>query len=76
MEVPDVYKEELKGVAQGARDAGCKKCGRYITRAITLSNAPGDLKDFIYILMREFNRSEPSWLQPRPAKDPARNMHW
>ncbi len=34
--------------------AGCADCGKYITRAIALVNAPGDVQDFLLILVREF----------------------
>lgn len=43
---------ELLGLEYGARDKGCSSCGQYVKRAIVLANAPGDLKDFIYILLR------------------------
>lgn len=46
---------ELQGIADGAAAQGCQACGSYATRAIVLANAPGDLQDFIFILLREFN---------------------
>ena len=46
---------ELLGLEYGARDNGCSSCGNYIKRAIVLANAPGDLKDFVYILLRYRN---------------------
>ena len=33
---------------------GCDACGNYTTRGIVLANSPGDLKDYLYILLREF----------------------
>lgn len=53
-ELPAVYKDELKGVAEGAAANGCAECGAYITRGITLANAPGDVQDFLLLLVREF----------------------
>ena len=44
---------ELKGLADGAKARGCGECGQYVTRGIVLANAPGDVKDFVYILLRE-----------------------
>jgi len=52
IEVTPQFKTELDGLEYGARDKGCNQCGQYITRAIVLANAPGDLQDFIYVLMR------------------------
>lgn len=49
-----VYKRELEGVSDGAKAGGCGPCGLYVTRAITLANAPGDTQDFLLILVREF----------------------
>lgn len=49
-----IYQHELSGVADGAASQGCSECGAYVTRAITLANAPGDLQDFTLILLREF----------------------
>ena len=43
---------ELLGLEYGARDKGCSLCGQYVKRSIVLANAPGDLKDFVYILLR------------------------
>lgn len=51
-----VYQRELVGVADGAAAKDCTGCGAYITRGITLANAPGDTQDFLLILMREFLR--------------------
>ena len=52
-ELPEAYKTELQGLADGAKAQGCDVCGQYITRGIVLANAPGDIDDFIYILLRE-----------------------
>ena len=57
---------ELRGVADGARSKGCDECGKYITRGIVLANAPGDKKDFVYILLRELGY-DPSSLTRWPA---------
>lgn len=78
-----VYQRELMGLKDGAAAKGCDECGAYITRAITLANAPGDTKDFLLILAREFLRqnkefsSEYSKLTQLMALDssPAHNMH-
>ena len=53
-ELPVIYKRELMGVAAGAAAKGCEECGAFSTRAITLANAPGDVKDFLLILVREY----------------------
>lgn len=42
------------GVSDGAAAKGCAECGAYVTRGITLANAPGDVQDFLLILIREF----------------------
>jgi len=56
-----VYSRELEGVAAGGSDQGCSACGKYITRGLTLANAPGDVQDFLLILVREFlEKVEPS----------------
>jgi len=52
IELPDQYKMELLGLEYGVRENGCTSCGQYARRAIILANAPGDLEDFIYILLR------------------------
>ena len=49
---------ELRGVAEGSADAGCSECGRYVTRAILLANLPGDLQDFLYILLNELGNGQ------------------
>lgn len=49
-----IYQRELVGVADGAAAKGCAACGAYATRGITLANAPGDVQDFLLILMREY----------------------
>ena len=56
-ELPSIYKTELEGLADGAAAQGCKDCGNYVIRAIVLANAPGDLQDFLYILLREFGNN-------------------
>lgn len=43
---------ELLGLEYGAREKGCDFCGQFVKRAIVLANAPGDLEDFVYILLR------------------------
>ena len=62
-ELPVVYKRELMGVADGAAAQGCTECGAYITRGITLANAPGDTQDFLLILIREFLRQDEKFSQ-------------
>lgn len=49
-----IYKRELMGVAAAAAAKGCEECGAYCSRAITLANAPGDVKDFLLVLVREY----------------------
>ena len=49
-----VYQRELEGVSDGGKARGCVECGQYVTRALTLANAPGDTQDFLLILVREF----------------------
>lgn len=44
-------------MADGAAAQGCSDCGNYANRAIVLANAPGDLQDFLYILLREFGNN-------------------
>lgn len=56
-----IYQRELVGVADGAAAHGCVDCGAYVTRAITLANAPGDVQDFLLILIREFSHKT-GWL--------------
>lgn len=50
-----IYQRELEGVSDGAAANGCSECGNYVTRALTLANAPGDVKDFVLLLIREFS---------------------
>ena len=56
-----MYRRELEGVAAGGSARGCSTCGKYVTRGLTLANAPGDVQDFLLILVREFlEKVEPS----------------
>ena len=59
-EIPVIYKSELSGVKDGAAAQGCSDCGAYITRAITLANAPGDVQDFVLIIARDFLKTNQS----------------
>ena len=43
-QLPEEYKTELRGLADGGKAAGCSECGNYVNRAVVLANAPGDLK--------------------------------
>lgn len=56
-QLPQQYKDELRGIADGAAAAGFPLVGRYVTRIILLANAPGDPQDFLLILMREANQT-------------------
>ena len=83
-QLPSEYKQELQGLADGAAASGCSECGRYTTRAIVLANAPGDLKDFLLILkrefgdltspMREFGESLPGGLKLKASEESG--QHW
>eukprot|EP00118_Oscarella_pearsei_P024914 m.307108 g.307108 ORF g.307108 m.307108 type:complete len:499 (+) comp41908_c0_seq1:30-1526(+) len=53
IQVPEEFKEELDGVRDGGSAAHCPNCGRHVTRTIVLANMPGDLQDFLDILLRE-----------------------
>lgn len=55
-----MYQQELTGVSEGSAAKGCTECGKYVTRALTLANAPGDIQDFLLILIREFSRHNQS----------------
>lgn len=70
-----IYKRELVGVSDGAAANGCAECGAYITRSITLANAPGDVQDFLLILVREFlhktGQSRPEWSEMMSSLPPA-----
>lgn len=63
--MPAIYHRELEGVADGAAARGCPDCGAYITRGITLANAPGDVQDFLLILLREFSGKSADGLSAR-----------
>ena len=58
---------ELQGIADGAGAQGCQVCGSYITRAVVLANAPGDVEDFVFILLREMFPNLNTTLPPRDA---------
>ncbi|XP_062518697.1 uncharacterized protein LOC134193864 [Corticium candelabrum] len=77
IELPIAYKEELIGVRDGAAAAGCPSCGNMVTRAIALSNMPGDTQDVLLLLMREFNKTDlqlGQWPHRQPTGK-ATNMH-
>lgn len=82
--MPVIYRRELEGLTDGAAAQGCPECGAYVTRAITLANAPGDVQDFLLILVREFldkiNPSAASWdllqlMEKSLHGHPKMNMH-
>ena len=56
---------ELQGIADGAAAQGCQACGSYIIRAVVLANAPGDVQDFVFILLREMYPNLNATLPPR-----------
>jgi len=47
-------------MSAGGIAMGVPSLEKLVTRIITLANAPGDLSDFIYILIREWNESRKS----------------
>eukprot|EP00050_Salpingoeca_kvevrii_P017702 m.67473 g.67473 ORF g.67473 m.67473 type:complete len:503 (-) comp7682_c0_seq2:947-2455(-) len=74
-QVPSEYLEELQGLQAGGAAAGVHNVGKMIERVIVLANAPGDLKDFIFVLLREFNPSAADRLAKRkPAQEPFRGF--
>ena len=77
-ELPQEYRTELQGLADGAKESGCGQCGKYITRGIVLANAPGDVKDFVYILLRELDHhSAQVWQERRRrTKGEGQGMKW
>jgi hypothetical protein len=76
IELPLSYKEELIGLRDGAAAAGCPGCGNMATRAIALSNLPGDIQDFLLVLLREFNKTEIEQWPHRRTKTEESSMHW
>lgn len=69
----------MRGLADGAVNAKCGECGKYVTRTIVLSNAPGDLKDTIYVLIREFNKTSSAEYRHEfkaTVKSAAKPSHW
>ena len=65
------------GVADGAKAQGCRDCGSYVTRAITLANAPGDTQDYLLLILQEFLRKkgESTSLPPQMPIFSKRSMH-
>eukprot|EP00054_Salpingoeca_dolichothecata_P025806 m.182208 g.182208 ORF g.182208 m.182208 type:complete len:486 (+) comp25474_c0_seq1:957-2414(+) len=53
-QLPAEFKEELEGIKAGGIANGNPHIYDYVLVVLVLGNAPGDLKDFIYILIREF----------------------
>jgi len=53
VQVPQEFKEELKGIQAGGLDIGIPNLSALISRAIVLSNFPGDWGDLKLILERE-----------------------
>eukprot|EP00051_Salpingoeca_urceolata_P032044 m.14029 g.14029 ORF g.14029 m.14029 type:complete len:505 (+) comp4721_c0_seq1:1601-3115(+) len=78
-ELPADFVQEIEGISAGAEAAGAKhlvKAGTLITRTIALANLPGDLKDVVYILLREFKG--PEWMLGNNLpvlEKPARSGH-
>lgn len=72
-ELPQDYMEELRGLGDGGATVGAPKAGAMAQRMIVLANAPGDLKDFILVLLREF---DPSYNPPNDLRktEPFRGM--
>jgi len=57
-ELPVEYLEEIAGMNVGGHDAGVEDIGILATRVIVMANAPGDLSDWLYVLINEFKSSE------------------
>jgi len=74
VELPEQYKQELQGITDGGRDAGNDQIGNIITRVITLANAPGDVSDFLLILLREWGIDVEKILHHTPIKHKIRGM--
>ena len=64
-DVPQSYLDEVKGISDGAYSAHrIKNVGQLITRAIVLSNLPGTLDNFKFIIEDETkNTNGYNWLQ-------------
>ena len=59
VELPHEFRLELDGIKDGAGAAGVPNDGAIIGRVITLANAPGDVKDFLLVLLDEWRRAHP-----------------
>eukprot|EP01114_Cavostelium_apophysatum_P014540 TRINITY_DN379_c0_g1_i1.p1 TRINITY_DN379_c0_g1~~TRINITY_DN379_c0_g1_i1.p1 ORF type:complete len:548 (+),score=118.60 TRINITY_DN379_c0_g1_i1:165-1808(+) len=57
-EVPTEFLEEIAGIGVGGHQVGVLDLDRIVTRVICLANAPGDMQDFILILLGEW---DPKW---------------
>ncbi|EDQ85377.1 uncharacterized protein MONBRDRAFT_38890 [Monosiga brevicollis MX1] len=53
-ELPAVYQQELAGITAAGNDHGQPDLGKAIERVLVLANMPGDIPDFIYVLIREY----------------------
>lgn len=76
IQLPLAYKEELAGLRDGAAAAGCPDCGNMAGRAIALSNMPGDIQDYVLVLLRELNKTKIEDWPRRLQKSEESNMHW
>lgn len=59
VELPTEFRLELDGIGDGAGAVGIPNAGAIIGRVITLANAPGDVKDFLLVLLDEWRRAHP-----------------
>lgn len=70
-QTPQIYLDEIRGMADGAAKQGIANADKMVSRMIVLANAPGDLNDFVYILIREwFNTGPNMTASTTKVKDP------
>eukprot|EP01028_Stygiella_incarcerata_P006231 TRINITY_DN2551_c0_g1_i2.p1 TRINITY_DN2551_c0_g1~~TRINITY_DN2551_c0_g1_i2.p1 ORF type:complete len:515 (+),score=117.18 TRINITY_DN2551_c0_g1_i2:142-1686(+) len=55
-QIPGEFVDELRGFEMAGKETGIPDLHRYVARIVTLSNAPGDMEDFFYILAEEFEK--------------------
>jgi hypothetical protein len=60
VELPQVYADEIRGIVAGAAaDGKSTAAGKEVNRITVLANAPGDLKDFVLVLIAEWKERHP-----------------
>eukprot|EP00730_Choanoeca_flexa_P002014 TRINITY_DN10877_c0_g1_i1.p2 TRINITY_DN10877_c0_g1~~TRINITY_DN10877_c0_g1_i1.p2 ORF type:complete len:521 (+),score=125.70 TRINITY_DN10877_c0_g1_i1:3830-5392(+) len=71
-ELPSEFQQELEGLEQAGIDYGTPDLGKIIKRVLVLANAPGDLQDFVLVLIREFlgNAIADAIGKPHAPKEP------